>query len=340
MARQGISVRRLYSTVSDSHLDDLVRSIVRIHPHAGYRMVQAYLFAEGYRLSEKAVRSSLERIDPIGMAQRWCRHRCINRRVYYAPHPNAVWHIDGNMSLIRWRVIIHGGVDGFSRVITYLKCSSNNRSSTVLKHFIAGTSTYGCPSRVRSDRGGENIDVARIMLLLRGVGRSSHITGQSTRNQRVERLWRDVFENCLHLFYNLFYLLEDNDVLDPENELHLLALHYIFLPRIQKSLQEFQKAWNTHGLSSAQHSSPLQLWTSGMLVNRSLYRSVDEIFDTVDESSSDSPSETDESSSDDSESDLGIERILAQTINPLDESIVQGVDLYAEALRVVLSHYS
>ncbi len=40
----------------------------------------------------------------------------------YVPHPNAVCHIDGNMSLIRWGFVIHGGIDGYSRMVTYLSC--------------------------------------------------------------------------------------------------------------------------------------------------------------------------------------------------------------------------
>ncbi len=130
------------------------------------------------------------------------------------------------------------------------------------------------PPRVRSDYGGENVDVAQIMLRFWGVG---HITGRSTRNQRIERLWRDVFENSLRVFYDLFYMLEDSGVLDPDNELHLLALHFVFLPKIRRSLESFQTAWNSHWLSSAQHSSPLQLWTTGMLMNRSFNRAYEDV---------------------------------------------------------------
>lgn len=251
-------------------------SIVQEHPNAGYRMIQAYLCTQGVRVQEARVRSSLRRVDPSGILRRWCHHHCIHWRVYSVPHPNAVWHIDGNMSLIRWGLTVHGGIDGYSRLITYLQCSTNNRSSTVLELFSIAIGTYGCPSRVRSDYGGENVDVARFMMAVCGLNRGSHITGQSTWNQRIERLWRDVFENCLHLYYNLLYTLEDGGVLDIENELHLVALRYVYVPRINQTLSSFGVAWNNHGLSTSNNRTPLQLWSTS--VGRHNYTAVQEIF--------------------------------------------------------------
>ena len=52
------------------------------------------------------------------------------------PGPNSLWHVDGHHKLIRWKIVIHGGIDGFSREIVYLKAAANNRSETVLSmHF-------------------------------------------------------------------------------------------------------------------------------------------------------------------------------------------------------------
>ena len=42
--------------------------------------------------------------------------------------PNSLWHIDGHHKLIRWRIITHGGIDGFSRIPVYLHASGNNRT--------------------------------------------------------------------------------------------------------------------------------------------------------------------------------------------------------------------
>lgn len=84
------------------------------------------------------------------------------------------------------------GIDGYSRLVVFLGCSDNNRAETVLHLFLQAGNSYGYPSRVRSDQGLENIEVARWMISNMGVDRGSHITGSSVHNQRIERLWREV----------------------------------------------------------------------------------------------------------------------------------------------------
>ena len=166
----------------------------------------------------------------------------------------------------RWRVVIRGGIDGYSRRITFLQASNNNRSETVLRLFITAVNVFGLPSRVRGDRGGENTGVANFMIShpLRGPGRGSFIAGRSVHNQRIERLWRDVFSSCTVLFYNIFWHMEEEHLLDIENEVHIFALHYVFLPRINNALNHFAEAWNCHPLSSERNMSPVQLWISGL----------------------------------------------------------------------------
>ena len=117
-----------------------------------------------------------------------------------------------------------------------MKCSDNNRSSTVYQYFLQATEHYGLPSRVRSDQRQETCMVARHMLELCGENRGSMITGSSVHNQRIERLWRDMHQSVTKLFYRLFYYMEEHRILDPGNNMHIYALHYIYIPRINNAL--------------------------------------------------------------------------------------------------------
>ena len=88
----------------------------------------------------------------------------------------------------RWRFIIHGGIDGYSRIIVFLKANTNNEAATVFQLFLGAVEKYGLPSRVRTVKDGANVDIARYMLShsLRGPDRGSHITGWSVHNQRID----------------------------------------------------------------------------------------------------------------------------------------------------------
>ena len=201
------------------------------------------------------LRASIQRVDPHATALR--RRETVQRRVYSVDGPNSLWHIDGNHKLIRWKVVIHGGIDGHSRTIVFIQCATNNRADTVLRVFREAVEQFGL-QRVRSDQGGENTDVWRFVFEAH-QDPSAVIVGSSTHNERIERLWRDVFRCVSEHYYDLFYDLEAQNQLDPLNHTDLYCLHFVFLPRIQKHLRAFQESWNHHALSTENNKSPYQI---------------------------------------------------------------------------------
>jgi len=251
-----------YSPISDQELDGKIRCIKEGHPNDGEVLIQGHLARMGVRVTRRALRASIHRVDHDGTVER--QRHVVRRRVYSVPHPNAVWHIDGHHKLIRWRFVIHAAIDGFSRTITYIRCADNNRACTVLQLFSESVRQFGLPEHVRSDDGGENVGVWRFMIATHDGDESCVITGSSVHNERVERLWRDVHRCVGAVFYDIFQTLERGGTLDQSNEVDMYCLHHIFLPRINKNLREFQESWNSHALSSEGRMTPYQLFFLGL----------------------------------------------------------------------------
>lgn len=65
--------------------------------------------------------------------------------------------------MVRWRIVLHHGIDGFSPLVVFGACSTNNKAHTVLQLYLEAVRKYGRPFRVRTDHGGENVEVWRDM---------------------------------------------------------------------------------------------------------------------------------------------------------------------------------
>ena len=131
-------------------------------------------------------------------------------------------------------MVIHGGIDGYSRTVVFLRCSDNNHASTVLSPFTDAVQNHGLPERICSDLGGENVDTWRYMVE-QHASTSAVVTGSSTHNEWIERLWRDVFRCVGVLYHDTFRKLEEDNCLDPLNETDMYCLHFVFIPRINST---------------------------------------------------------------------------------------------------------
>ena len=221
-----------FSDVSDAELFVEIGKTIKEFPFCGENMLSKLLKQKGFHVQRWRLRDALHTLDESGVQERKAGR--LHRRVYNVKGPNHLCHIDTNDKLIRWHFIIVGGIDGYSRLVTFLQCKDNNKSETVLECFLTGVSKFGLPERVRSDKGLENIGVADFMISARGPG--SMITGKSVHNQRKERMWRDVFQGVLHFYCNIFYFMEQQNILDPLNDSHIASLHYTFLSKINEKL--------------------------------------------------------------------------------------------------------
>jgi hypothetical protein len=131
------------------------------------------------------------------------------------------------------------GVDGCTRMITHLRVADNNEALTTFQSFMVGVEEYGLPDRIRTDHGGENLVIMKLMLRMRGYDRKSVITGKSTSNVRAERQHRDVREKAMAPYMFLWNVLEAHGVFDEHDDWDKWLLHYLFLDRVQNSLGMF-----------------------------------------------------------------------------------------------------
>ena len=197
----GVSVRTIFNRriafdmpISDQELDRIVESIIHLNDRAGERLVAGELRHREHRIPYWRIRESRRSNTPsYQTTSRNSASPVVHRAqtVYGELVKNELRYsmnfclLGGNHKLIDpWRIVIHGGIDGYSWLIVYSQASTNNRAHTVRVLFEEAVRDYGTPSRVRSNHGLENIDVARYMLVDRGTGRGSVLTGRSFHNAK------------------------------------------------------------------------------------------------------------------------------------------------------------
>ncbi|TCD60521.1 hypothetical protein EIP91_009938 [Steccherinum ochraceum] len=217
------------STLSDDDLDREVSKIIQIFPTVGRSMIWGSLKSKGHNPFLVLA------VDPSNVGV-----------IRLRAGANSLWHHDGQHGLIHFKIVMHCFIDGKSRLIVGFAVNNNNRAASVLDLFSEATSRYGFPSRCRGDHGTENVDVARKMDEVRGLGRGSYIWGRSVHNTRIERLWYDVTAKFGRKWKEFFRDLEANHGLNPTIPAHIWLLHHLFLLSIQQDADDFVLAWNSH----------------------------------------------------------------------------------------------
>lgn len=93
----------------------------------------------------------------------------------------------------------------------------------------------------------------------------------------------EIFILGAHVFYQLFCHMEECSLLDPSNEVHIFALHFVCLPRINRHLRIFSSGHNNGPISTERNMTPVQLWVNGLMqIQGSNHRVVQELRQRAD----------------------------------------------------------
>ena len=151
-------------------------------------------------------------------------------------------------------------------------------------------------------------------------------------------------------YINLFFL-PPIGILNLDDLVERYVLHYIFVPRINHVITSFKQGWNSHPLRSEKNWTPKQIWTNGMIDQRRRgILHIAEIND-IPVGSEDlewfgmewyAPHPADDGLATMNVNDVSSplnqeqEKILRR-INPLTLSATFGIDLFLNAMDIILS---
>ena len=137
--------------------------------------------------------------------------------------------------------------------------------------------------------------------------------------------------------------MEQQGILDPLNELHLASLHYVYRPRINRALEIFSEGWNNHGIRTARHCSPRQLFVKGVLRLHSAGLTAFDFLDQVEESYGIDGAQQRIYTEDEGvavpETRISIANSvlqqLQQKVDPLSDSDNHAIELYQRTLEII-----
>ena len=217
LKKLGLYRRKNYSDMCDVALF-IMAQLNTSDKMLGYRMMHLKCIQEGFVVTHDHVRLLLRILDKEGVQMR--KKRQLRRRAYHNLGPNFLWHVDSYDKLKPYGICINGCVDGFSRRVIWLKAWKTSSDPFIIAGYFleACKKINGCPMRVRTDFGTENVDIANIQRFLRQEdgdeysGDASFIYGSSTYNQRIESWWGQLRKQNAQYWMNLFQMMKDENI--------------------------------------------------------------------------------------------------------------------------------
>ena len=94
------------------------------------------------------------------------------------------------------------------------------------------------------------------------------VVGPSTKNVRIERLWLTLGTQKLKVFRELFFSMEREVGLNRNSDIDLWCLHYIYIPRLNRELENWRLRMNntkhTADTTEGRRRTPSQIFRDGI----------------------------------------------------------------------------
>lgn len=131
----------------------------------------------------------------------------------------------------RYGIVLSGGVDGYSRLIAWMRVHNHRCMYTWASDYIKGVLECGGWQLVAVDGGTENGVLRDIQCEL--FGEDAVKVCMSRRNVGIERIWKEVNEHPTHAALDDLYELEQECGYDPSNPVHQTSMWLVYGPIFQ-----------------------------------------------------------------------------------------------------------
>jgi hypothetical protein len=260
--RQNLTPNTVPQQITQQYVHQLVTGEGRSF---GRRWAMTYLRHRfGHRARQLDVANALKLLDPEGVASRTPNLRKKRLENYITAGPDHLWCLDGHDKLAQYGIEIYAAVDAYSRKIIWFYVGNSNRTQlSVLRQYLLAVKARGlCPSFIRTDKGTETIMLADAHFsLFTEAALAEHwpdeeydslritdcyVYGPSTRNVRIEGLWRQQRYTTTGPWIQYFKLLSLSGLFEQQSLADKVVLLFVFMPIIRSELQTFVDTHNAH----------------------------------------------------------------------------------------------
>lgn len=215
-------------------------------------MMTGLLSAEGFRVAEKRVGTSLKRVCPTFHSQRVTNtQKRTNPVPYFARYVGEKLHIDQNEKLVMFGVTHICAVDGYSGMIVgFVTMPTKNNVLIYEELYLNILVNYGLWDQLRIDHGREWYLMIFIQQKLahfrNNVDKQPFLQTSSKKNHIVERMWSEVNSRVNYPIKAVLVEMVENGQLNMDDSLHLFCASWLSTKVSFVGIELFVVSWNHH----------------------------------------------------------------------------------------------